>query len=395
LRGIAREVERYKTKNPNSSVAELESFIRTDLPKIDGQNCIAKLAPKLGAVRDADFFRQREIDLRQQLYSRCVELATAASMKAYAVIRDSFAHTLAGRFPFSRPANLAMGYAEADPEDVVHFLQLYEQEAKAVTFLLNGGAQQSGAVADVGTFLDQLAKVRTFLGPLLPPQDGAPPPGYDLAIEFRVNRRAEIDGNRILDWSLTACDQTVDLRSAIRKLHWYVGMPITLTLRWAKDAPTQPVNDGSDPHMTVQGKDVVFGFTDPWSLVTMLETHEAGPTDVVSGAEVNPHTFKFEFPTQPIPAAGQYRSNVPGRRAKVFIRLTVMPGGKKNVLRLPVFPSYAPVASAQAASAPPSSGAQLEWPGAWPGWPDAYGGMPLWVAPKSKPLAGRGSADAR
>jgi type VI secretion system protein ImpL len=395
LRGIAREVERYKTKNPNSSVAELESFIRTDMAQIDGQNCIAKLAPKLGAAPDADFFRQREIDLRQQLYARCVELATAASMKAYAVIRDSFAHTLAGRFPFSRQSNLAMGYAEADPEDVVHFLQLYDQEAKAVTFLLNGGAQQSGAVADVGTFLDQLAKVRTFLGPLLPLQDGAPAPGYDLAIQFRVNRRAEIDGNRILDWSLIAGDQTVDLRSTIRKLHWYVGMPITLTLRWAKDAPTQPVNDGTDPHMTLQGKDVVFGFTDPWSLVTMLETHAAGPTDVVSGAEVNPQTLKFEFPTQPIPAAGQYRSNVPGKRAKVFIRLTVMPGGKKNVLRLPVFPSYAPVASAQSASAPMSSGAQLEWPGARPGWPDAYGGMPLWVAPKSKPLAGRGSADAR
>lgn len=395
LRGIAREVERYKSKNPNSSVAELESFIRTDLPQIDGQNCIAKLGPRLGAARDADFFRQREIDLRQQLYTRCVDLATAASMKAYAIIRDSFAHTLAGRFPFSRQADLGMGYAEADPEDVVHFLRLYDGEAKAVTFLLNNGAQRSGTIVNVASFLDQLAHVRAFLGPLLPPDDGAPPPGYDLAIEFRVNRRAEIDGNRILDWSLTAGEQTVSLRSTNRRVHWYVGMPITLTLHWAKDAPTQPVNDGTDPHMIVQGKDVVYRFSDAWSLVTMLETHAAGPADAVSGAEVKPHTLKFEFPTQPMPAAGQYRSNVPGKRARVFIRLRVMPGGKKDVLRLPVFPSYAPVVSTEPASDPRNSGAQLEMPGARPGWPDAYGGMPLWVEPKPRPPAGRGSRDAR
>lgn len=397
MRGIAREVDRAKSKNPNSSVAELEAFIRVDLPQIDGQNCIAKLAPKLGAARDADFFRQREIDLRQQLYTRCVDLAAAASMKAYAIIRDSFAHALAGRFPFSQQVDLGMGYSEADPKDVVHFLRLYDREAKAVTFLLNGGAQQSGTMANLGTFLNQLAHVRMFLGPLLPPEDGAPPPGYDLAIEFRVNRRAEIDGNRILDWSLAAGDQTVSLRDTIRKVHWYVGMPITLTLRWAKDAPSEPVNDGTDPHMIVKGKDIVYRFTDPWSLVSMLETHAAGPVDAVSGTEIRirAHTLKFEFPTQPIPAAGQYRSNLPGKLARVFIRISVTPGGKKDVLRMPVFPSQAPALSAEPAYAPRRSGAQFEMPGARPGWPDAYGGMPSWIAPKSKPVAGRGSTGTR
>ncbi len=395
LRRIAREVERFKSKNPNSSVAELEAFIRIDLPQIDGENCIAKLAPKLGAARDADFFRQREIDLRQQLYSRCVDLATAESMNAYAIIRDNFEHALAGRFPFSRQADTAMGYAEADPDDVAQFLRVYDRESKAVTFLRNGGARRSGTMANLGAFLDQLAQVRMFLGPLLPPEDGASPPGYDLAIEFRVNRRAEVDGNRILDWSLAAGDQTVSLRDAIRRVHWFVGMPITLTLRWAKDAPTEPVNDGTDPHMVVEAKDIVYRFTDPWSLVSMLETHAASPVDAVSGAELRPHTLKFEFPTQPIPASGQYRSVLPGKRAKVFIRLSVMPGGKKDVLRLPVFPSYAPVVSAQPAFAPRRAGAQLEMPGARPGWPDAYGGMPLWVAPKSSPVPKRGPRDAR
>ena len=147
--------------------------------------------------------------------------------------------------------------------------------------------------------------------------------------------------------------------------------------------------------MIVQGKDVIYQFSDPWALVSMLKTHAAAAVDVVSRSEIRPHMLKFEFPTQPVPAAGQYRSNLPEKRARVFIRLTVTPGGKKDILRLPVFPSQAPaLTAAEPAYAPRKSAAQfdrsgalIERPGARPGWPDAYGGMPLLVAPKSKAAA--------
>jgi type VI secretion system protein ImpL len=388
LRGIAREVERFNSKNPKSSVAELEAFVRTDLAEIDAQNCIEKMAPKLGTARDADFFRERQIALRQQLYARCVELAITAASRAYGTIEESFARTLAGRFPFGQPPERGGG-GEADPEDVVQFLRLYDRHAKSVLPVMSSTMPSSGTRVNAGRFLEQMTRVRAFLGPLIPPEDGAQPAGYELGIEFRVNQKAEIDGNKIVDWALEVGDQTVKLRDANRPVRWRPGMPIGLTLRWAKDASLAPVNDGTLAHLSVDDKNVIYRFTDPWALVSMLKFHAASPIDAVSRAEVRPHTLKFEFTTQPIPPAGQYRSNLPESRAKVFIRLTVTPGGKKDILSLPVFPAQAPGFAPEPAYGSPGAAAPVEGPGARPGWPDAYAGMRSQPLPEPKPAARR------
>jgi len=371
LRAIVREVERFKNKNPRSSVSTLEAFIRMELAEIDGHNCMDKLAPRLGAVRDADYFLEQQITMRHQLYARCVELVTAEATKAYAAIEEGFGRTLAGRFPFSPQLERRPG-GEADPEDVVQFLRLYDRHVKSVLPILGARMPSPGATANAGRFLDQMNRVREFLGPLVPPDDGAPAAGYDLAIEFRVNQKAEVDGNKILDWRLAVGDQVVKLRDANPQLRWRPGLPITLTLHWAKDAPTKPVNDGALSYLSLDDTNVSYRFADPWALVSMLKMHAAAPVDAVSRAEVRPHTLKFEFATQPVSAAGQYRSSLPESRARVFIRLTVTPSGKKVILSLPVFPYQVPGLSPGPAAGPQRLGAQSGRPEARSGWPDAY-----------------------
>jgi type VI secretion system protein ImpL len=392
LRGLIREVDRYKNKNPRSSVVELEAFIRTELAEIDGQNCMEKMSTKMGAVRDADFFQERQIALRQQLFSRCVELATIEARRAYAAIDRGF-DPLRGRFPFGAAPVRGPG-GEADPEDVVQFLKLYERYSKAVLPFLGGRAAGLGPLpapsanerGSAAGFIDQMSRVRVFLGPLLPPDEAAGPPGYDLSVEFRVNQGVEVDGNKIVDWNMEVGDQVVKFRDPPRTVRWRPGMPISLTLRWAKDAPTAPVNDGTVANMSVDGKNVTYRFTGDWALVSLLKSQSAS-SDAPTRAEVRPHLLKFEFATQAVATGGQFRSVAPEGRARVFMRVTVMPGGKKDVLSVPVFPTAVPgltpePAASQAPEAPAPS-ARLGWPDAFggmipgsrPGWPDAYGGV--------------------
>ena len=392
LRGVIREVDRYKNKNPRSSVAELEAFIRTELAEVDGQNCIEKMSPKMGVSRDSDFFQERQFALRQQLFSRCVELATIEARRAYAAIDRGF-DPLKGRFPFGAAPVRGPG-GEADPEDVVQFLKLYERYSKAVLPFLGGRAAGLGPLpapsandrGNAAGFMDQMSRVRVFLGPLLPPEEAAGPPGYDLSAEFRVNQGVEVDGNKIVDWNLEIGDQVVKFRDPPRTIRWRPGMPITLTLRWAKDAPTAPVNDGTVAYLAVDGKTVTYRFAGDWALVSLLKSQSAS-SDAPTRAEVRPHLLKFEFATQAVPTSGQFRSVAPEGRARVFMRLTVMPGGKKDVLSLPVFPTAVPgltpePAASQSPDAPAAS-ARLGWPDAFggmipgsrPGWPDAYGGV--------------------
>lgn len=404
LRGVIREVDRFKNKNPRSSVVELEAFIRTEMAEIDGQNCIEKMAPKIGVARDADFFLERQIVLRQQLFARCVELASAEAHKAYAAIYKGF-DPLRGRFPFG--ANPVRGPGgEADPEDVVQFLRLYERLSKVVAPVVGGRAigrvvaPSSSAIdrTSAAVFLDQMTRVRAFLGPLLPPDEATAPPGYDLSVEFRVNQALEVDGNRIVDWNLEIGDQVMKLRDPARNMRWRPGLPIVLTLRWAKDAPTTPVNDGSLTHLTVDAKNVSYRFGGDWALVSLLKW-QAATADAPTRAEVRPHLLKFEFSTQPVSSAGQFRSVAPEGRARVFMRVTVTPGGKKDVLSLPVFPTSVPGLAAEPttslrSNAAPTHTAPLSWPegfggilpGSRAGWPDAYGGMPTERRPAAKTI---------
>lgn len=341
-KGINREVEKFKTKNPRSSVAELEAFIRADMAEVDGQNCVEKVGPKLGTARDPDFFQDRLINIRQQLYARCYDLANAEINKAYDLIEDSFRRTLAGKFPFSsRPASA--GGIEADAEDIAQFLKIYDRNVKAAMPTQGVRPAAASMMADARKFLEQIDKVKSFMAPVLPTDDNNAAVGYDLSVEFRVNQRSEVDGNKIVDWQIEIGDQVARLRDATRQMRWRPGMPITLTLRWAKDAPTVPVNDGTQPSLSVDGKNVVFRFVDPWALLSVLKAHASGPVDALARSELRPHTLKFEFPTQAASEGGQFRTNAPLNKARVFLRLSVSPNGKKDVLSLPVFPVTAPV----------------------------------------------------
>lgn len=343
-RGINREVERFKTKNPRSSVAELEAFIRTDMAEVDGQNCVSKIGPKLGTARDPDFFQERLINMRQQLYARCYDLANDEVHKAYDAIEGAFRRLLAGRFPFSARPDGGVG-AEAEPDDIAQFLKLYDRNVKAAMPSQGVRPVAASTAGEARRFLEQVEKLKAFLGPVLPSDDTAAPVGYDLSVEFRVNQRAEIDGNKIIDWMLEVGDQTLRLRDANRQMRWRPGMAITLTLRWAKDAPAVPINDGGQANLRIDGKNIVFRFADPWALVSMLKLQASGPVDALARADIRPHTLKFEFATQPMSEGGQFRTNAPLSKGRVFLRLGVSPNGKRDVLTLPVFPVSAPVFS--------------------------------------------------
>jgi hypothetical protein len=85
---------------------------------------------------------------------------------------------------------------------------------------------------------------------------------------------------------------------------------------------------------------VIYEYDDAWSLVSMLEEHAASSVDLSPQAEQKPHVLKFEFATESANPGGKPTLNT--KRAKVFVRIVVSPGGKPDVLKLPVFPVLAP-----------------------------------------------------
>jgi type VI secretion system protein ImpL len=338
-KGIAAELERYNLKQPGSRIAALEAYVRGELSEIDQMNCLDKRGPAIN-LRAGDYFSQRANLLMTKLTARCSELGRSGGGAAYAALAGQFRRTLAHRFPFA-PAAGDTGLA-SEPDDVIAFLQAWDRYGPDAQRLLARGVTP-GAAMRRREFLAAALEVHGFLAPLLPAADGGPAPGYDLKVLFRVNERGEadnfnalrgeVDGNKIVEWTLRVGDQAVSWKNGaaneVRQLRWRYGMPIVLTLRWADNLPGAPYEDGNDGNLSVSGSEVRYTYSEPWALLRMLAGRRNG-----AGAG-RYETLGFEFPTQ---APGQAK---PGR-SRVFLRMALSPANQKETLSFPNFPFDAP-----------------------------------------------------
>ncbi|WP_233575874.1 type VI secretion system protein [Noviherbaspirillum saxi] len=337
---IVADLNRYRLKSPTSSLMALEQFVLSGATEVDLKNCMEKLSSRAGQRRAADPFSERMQVLQAGLYTRCREIKHNEYQEAWNRFADTFNRDLANRFPF-RPAALdptikgtAADRSPADIEEVGKVLKLFER-SNTVSLATAREPSRVMASAPVRRVEEQMQRVREFLAPLYPTEDNQVP-GMDLTVEFRANSASEIDGNKIIDWSLTVGSQTMRLRDPVRPLRWEPGLPIVLTMRVARDGPVVPVAEMVQRDMTVEDRTVTYRFDDPWALFSFITTHR--DTDSSSGTDARSQLLRFEFPliTNSANPGAQPRAS----RARVYARLTISPAGKRTPL---VWPGTFPV----------------------------------------------------
>ncbi|HVZ43843.1 MAG TPA: type VI secretion system protein [Ramlibacter sp.] len=334
-RAIQRDLERYKLKNPNSSLVSLEQFLVTLAPDLDRLNCADKLAGKGPGMRPADYFGERYQQIYTSLASRCGELRTTEVHETWAQFAGTFNRTLAGRQPFTQ--SVSRDAPAADVEEIGQIIKTYDRVAPIIKQPVDPNRPMSANVA-ARRFAEQFERVKAFLAPLYPTEEGAAA-GYDVMPEFRVNQAAEVEGNRVIDWTLEIGGQVLRWREPPRALRWEPGSPITLTLRLAKDQPASPVADPNQPALQVEGKVVVFRWSDPWSLLTMIQRQREPETS--SRVEPRAQLLRLEFPLAV--AAPDGRGAPLDSRSRVYMRVTLSPVGKKTPVAWPgLFPVRAP-----------------------------------------------------
>lgn len=333
---INRELERYRGKNPNSSLGLYEQFLLTAGADMDRSNCADKLIGKTPGNRPADYFAERHAQVYNALFRRCVELRSSEQMEQWNSLAGLFNSQLAGRAPFAIPG--AKDTLDADYDDLSQLFKGSEKMARLLKDPVVAGGRNSTPSAAARRFSDQIERVRTFMAPLYPVEDGMVA-GYDVAVEFRANQAGEMEGNKVIDWSLDVGPQTIKLRDTPRLLRWEPGMPLTLTLRLAKDIPGNALADPQQSAMSVDGKTVSYRYTDTWSLIRMVQRQrEADPS---GRGDLRTQLLRMEFPIGTGTEAG--KGAQPDTRAKVYLRLTLYPVGKRTPMAWPVtFPIRAP-----------------------------------------------------
>jgi type VI secretion system protein ImpL len=307
------------------------------------------------SARPTDFFAERYAQLAASLSLRCNELRSKEQLAQWSMFANDFNQTLAGRAPFATPGWAAESPA-AELEEIASLLRSYERARPAMQALLQTqkGTPSGSAVQ---RFVDQFDRSRSFLAPLVPAEENVPV-GYDVAIEFRANQGAENQGNQVIDWTLEIGRQRLSLRDAPKPLRWELGQPITLTLRLAKDGQVSPLADPRQPALSVDGKTVTLRFADAWSLFNLIGRQR----EAEARSDGRSQLLRVEFPFQidSLPALGNSSSGKNSNttapvstvaaspvasesRARVYLRLTLSPPGKRNPLIWPgPLPTRAP-----------------------------------------------------
>ena len=341
---IVAELERYDAKKPGNSIATLERFILVDMDQITRRNYFQRISARDLSEESADFFLQKRNALRRDLYRRAQAIGDSAAATEYAEIESAFNRKLAGRFPFADARGIRAD-AEVDLEALREFYQVFDRYAKPAREVLKRSVRFAGGNDGAIDFLDQMDAVRAFLAPLLDRKAPAGP-GFDLDIDFRVNREREVGGRQIIDWTMQVGDHKVRYRDAKRQVRWHVGDPIRVSLRWAKDYPHAPTSDGTEG-VSVEDRTVTWDYPTGWSLLALLMRQAAGSAEGDGLLDPRPTTLRFAVAMRPDRVSGA-AAEPAELNTRVYIRVVLSSGEKKDPLRLPAFPARAPQLTATA-----------------------------------------------
>jgi type VI secretion system protein ImpL len=344
-RAIERDLDRYKLKNPNSSLLMLEQFVMA-AADAGSAGCGAKFPPRPPVSGADDYFAALHARLYGTLLARCRQGYSDELRVQWDSFSDAFNQSVAAHAPFigavaagAGAGSAAVGDATtADFGELGQVLKRYERVS--VTFRDAGAGSANGDAIAVRRFIDNFDKVKTLLAPLYPTDDGGAS-GYDVSIEFRANRAGEIAANQVIDWTLTVGAQSISMGDTpSHPLHWDYGMPVTLTLRFAKDSPLTALADPRQRAFSTDGRVLTWQFADPWALITFIGAQRV--PDTGPRADSAAQLLKLDFPLGTASPADV--GLVPAQaRGRAFVRVTLTPAGKKTPLPWPgSFPARAP-----------------------------------------------------
>ena len=335
LLALSEEMGKYKGQNPASAPAQFEQLLARDFVEMDAQSC-ASILQSAAIPKGGDDLSRRGQELWSQAQQRCLQLQEQLGARAWAKLADYFNQYLAERFPFSYDLNAA----DADPERVRYMVELIDSSlAQAQSSLAYSRSADKLAAQD---FLERLKQARAWLGPLfVGDQDGVM--GLDVDIRWRTDRRDEKGADQVIAWGLYAGNQSLLYPGdGQQRLHWTVGEPVRLALRWAKNGSQRPANDPQQPNLAVSDLEAGWEYSGPWALLRLMRAHVAVQRQ---------HSVDYtQLPLAlQLPVLAPYSSDT---RAQMFMRLSLLTQGGKLPLSVQPLPVRAPQSPFSVANAP-------------------------------------------
>ncbi|MEY2776464.1 MAG: hypothetical protein RLY30_562 [Pseudomonadota bacterium] len=325
-----RDLDKYKAKDPRSSLAALEQFALLMSKPEDAAGCGGRLQTVRPPKRPVNLFDRRLRDLHQDLSLRCAMRDLEGFTQVWKRFAPGYNTHVAGRRPFTPYSPTARS---ADVSELGRLVQLLPRmpQLRADPTAVNPEVLKS-----IQRFGTQWTDIRSLLLPLFP-ADPAVAGGLDLQVTLRDHLDREKHGNKVIEWFFgTGRMNTRQTGLTAKPLRWKIGDPVRISLRFADQSPLVPVASAAQPWLSVQGRTASIRLDGPWAALDLINLLRSPEVSAESGGG---QALEIRIP---MAAAGQPGSGVTDE-AVVYVTLSVSEPGKTTPLRWPSsFPGKLP-----------------------------------------------------
>ena len=332
---IVENVKKVVKKDPTSTVAIAENFIRTILNSYDLDTISKKISVKDIRENSGDYFQNIIRNIKKGLMSRAEVLLRQRNIERYNALRDYYTKHLENKYPFENYSKSQRTATDADLDAVREFFTMYDEFGGYPEAILDQIYQLGDEAKEVYEFMKKLHSIREFLGNSLIQSNGEIK--VRLEANFDVSKKKEKNTDYLVDRVFCPnCDANIEPISSDKSGVWYFGEPIEFKLRWAEgdEQADKPTYDQNDPDLILNGNTVHIQCVGNWAAIRFLQKfHIATNNDKLSP---NQTSLGFRIPLSS------------GKIAKVFLLITPslpkQPGDPTiKTIKVPSIPGKMPI----------------------------------------------------
>ena len=332
---IVENVKKASKKDPTSTVAISENFIRTTLNSYDLNTISKKISFKDIRGNSGDYFQNIIRNIKRGLMSRAEVLLRHRNIERYNALRDYYTKHLENKYPFENYSKSQRTATDAELDAVREFFTMYDEFGGSPEEILDQIYQIGDDAKEVYEFMKKLHSIREFLGNSLIKSNGEIK--VRLEANFDVSKREEKNTDYLVDRVFSPnSDANIEPISSDKSGIWYYGEPIEFKLRWAEGdvQSDKPTYDQNDPDLVLNGNTVHIQCVGNWASIRFLQKYHV----VTNNDKLAPNQTSLGFR---IPLSS-------GKIAKVFLLVTPtllkQPGEPTSKsIKVPSIPGKMPV----------------------------------------------------
>jgi type VI secretion system protein ImpL len=344
-------IDRYDAKAPDNAIQRIEGYVRNTMAGLTSDACGDVLAAGPPSGFDDGLLTSRLEALQRASYSACAQQIDDRLFDVYAQVAAAF-RPLAGQYPFAAPPAGGRPANAADPAVVRGFFQTFDTAAAGIsggleTLRADRTTRRGRAIG----FLQELNRMRAVIDPLLDIAGVGTPQAVRVQVAFRVNAEREVLAYNVLEWRLRLGSQSLSSLGDASSATWSAGQDARLTLHWAADAPSQPIDTAGGPRIDLP--EIGYRYPAPWGVLALIQAHQSAPSDLPGNADLAPSTLKFEVEVAAQPPRNRDgetprpTASARAETARAFLRMQLFPAnaepGKAEPIEVPArFPARLP-----------------------------------------------------